>query len=133
MSASNVAVIQSIYDAFAVGDVPNVLGAMDAGIVWNEANNFPYADGNPYVGPMAVAEGVFARCGSEWDGFAVEVDELIDGGDAVIALGHYTGTYLASGRPQRTQFAHVWRLAGGKATQFQQYADTLHVARVIAA
>jgi ketosteroid isomerase-like protein len=133
MSAENVAVIRSIYDAFAVGDVPGVLGGMDAGIVWNEANNFPYADGNPYVGPMAVAEGVFARCGSEWDGFAAVPDELIDGGDTVVALGHYLGTYKSTGKAQRTQFAHVWRLAGGKATQFQQYADTLHVAQVIAA
>ena len=133
MSAANVAVIDGIYKAFAAGDVPGVLGAMDPGIVWNEANNFPYADGNPYVGPMAVAEGVFARCGSEWDGFGVEIDELIDAGETVVALGHYGGTYKATGRPQRTQMAHVWRLRGGKAVQFQQYADTLHVAQVIAA
>jgi uncharacterized protein len=132
MSAANVAVIQRIYDAFAAGDVPGVLGGMDPRIIWNEANNFPYADGNPYVGPMAVAEGVFARCGSEWDNFAAVPDELIDAGDTVVALGHYGGTYKASGKAQRTQFAHVWRLSGGKATAFQQYADTLHVAQVIA-
>lgn len=133
MSAENVAVVRAIYDAFAVGDVPGVLGGMAAEIVWNEANNFPYADGNPYVGPMAVAEGVFARCGSEWDGFAAVPDELIDGGDTVVAVGHYLGTYKATGKTQRTQFAHVWRIANGKATAFQQYADTLHVAQVIAA
>lgn len=133
MSAQNVAVIDGIYKAFAAGDVPGVLGAMSPDIVWNEANNFPYADGNPYVGPMAVAEGVFARCGSEWDGFGVEIDELIDAGDTVVALGRYGGTYKATGRPQRTQMAHVWRLKDGKAVGFQQYADTLHVAQVIAA
>jgi len=131
MSKDNVAVIQGIYDAFAAGDVAGVLGRMSPDIVWNEAENFPYADGNPYTGPDAVAHGVFARCGSEWDGFAVVVEELLDAGDSVVALGRYRGIYKATGRSQNTQLVHVWRLADGKAVRFQQYADTLQVARVI--
>jgi ketosteroid isomerase-like protein len=133
MSQENVALIRGIYDGFAAGDVGAVLGGMSPTIVWNEAENFPYADGNPYVGPQAVAEGVFHRCATEWDGFAVAVDEVLDAGDTVVALGHYLGAYKATGRPMRTQFVHVWRVADGKATRFQQYADTLQVARVIGA
>jgi len=124
-------VVQGIYDAFSAGDVPAVLGRMDDQIEWNEANNFPYADGNPYIGPEAVLNGVFARFIDEWDGFGVEMDELLDAGEIIVALGHYTGTYKATGKPQRTQIVHVWRVSDGKATRFQQYADTLHVARVI--
>ncbi|WP_310531436.1 nuclear transport factor 2 family protein [Novosphingobium sp.] len=131
MAQDNVAAIRAIYDAFAVGDVGGVLGGMSPDIVWNEADDFPYADGNPYVGPQAVAEGVFARCIGEWDGFSVEIDELLDAGDTVIALGHYGGTFKTTGRPQRTQMAHVWRLSGGKAVAFQQYANTLHVAKAM--
>lgn len=131
MSQSNVQVVKGIYDAFAIGNVGAVLASMSPEIVWNEAENFPYADGNPYVGPEAVANGVFARCGSEWNGFGVAVEELLDAGDTVVALGRYVGTYKATGRPQSTQFVHVWRIAGGKAVRFQQYADTLGVARVI--
>jgi len=133
MSESNVELIRGIYDAFAVGDVAGVLGRMSPDIVWNEAENFPYADGNPYVGPEAVAGGVFARCASEWDGFAVAVDELLDAGDNVVALGHYLGAYKATGKSMRTQLVHVWRVADGKAVRFQQYADTLQVARVTGA
>ncbi len=131
MTASNAQTIRGMYDAFSRGDVPAVLERMAPDIVWNEAENFPYADGNPYRGPDAVARGIFARCGSEWDGFAVAVEEIIDAGDTVVALGRYKGTYKATARPQNTQFVHVWRLAGGRATRFQQYADTLGVARVI--
>jgi ketosteroid isomerase-like protein len=130
MSASNMALIQGLYNAFAAGDVPGVLGAMSPDIVWREADDFPYADHNPYVGPQAIAEGVFMRCATEWDGFGVEVDEILDAGDTVVALGHYFGTYKATGTPQRTQLVHVWRIADGKAVAFQQYANTLHVARV---
>ena len=55
MSAENVAVIKGIYHAFAAGDVAGVLGRMSPDIVWHEAENFPYADKNPYHGPEAVA------------------------------------------------------------------------------
>jgi len=127
---TNVDVVRGLYDCFAAGDVEGVLGRMSPDIVWNEAESFPYADGNPYVGPQAVLEGVFARCIGEWDGFGVEVDEILDAGDTIVALGRYVGTYKATGNEQRTQLVHVWRLAGGKIVGFQQYADTLQVARV---
>jgi hypothetical protein len=130
MSQEGVALVRAMYDAFAKGDVPGVLSAMSPDIVWNEAENFPYADKNPYRGPQAVAEGVFMRVGAEWEGFTVNAAEILDAGDVIVALGRYGGTYKATGRPQNTQFVHVWRIAGGKVTGFQQYADTLQVARV---
>ncbi len=46
-------------------------------------------------------------------------------------LGRYLGACKARGRPQRPQIVHVWRVKDGKAAQFHQYADTLHIARVI--
>ena len=63
----NVEIVQNLYAAFAKGDVPSVLQKFDPKIVWNEAENFPYADGNPYIGPQAVLEGVFTRLGAEWE------------------------------------------------------------------
>lgn len=54
-------IIRYMYDAVAKGDFPAFLGTMDPAIVWNEAENFPYSDRNPYVGPQAVAEGVFGH------------------------------------------------------------------------
>ncbi|HEY5712634.1 MAG TPA: nuclear transport factor 2 family protein [Allosphingosinicella sp.] len=125
MSAENVAVVRDLYDGFAAGNVGAVLGAMSADIVWNEAENFPYADGNPYVGPQAIAEGVFARCIGEWDGFTVNVEEILDAGDTVVALGRYAGLCKGSGKVLDAQFSHVWRVADGKVTRFQQYTDTL--------
>ena len=131
MSASNVAAVKAIYDAFGSGDIPGAIGGMSPDIVWNEAEDFPYSDRNPYVGPNAILEGVFARIGAEWDGFGANIEELLDAGDTVVALGRYSGTFKATGQPQDTQFVHVWRLEDGKAVRFQQYANTLHVAKVI--
>ena len=131
MSADNVAIIKGLYDAFGVGDVPGVLGRMSPDIVWNEAENFPYADHNPYVGPEAVASGVFARCIGEWNGFAVAMEDLIDGGDRVVALGRYSGAAKTTGKSMNPQAVHVWTLQDGKVIAFQQYIDTLDVAQAM--
>ena len=133
MSHTNVALIRAIYDAFAAGDIPGILSRMSPDMVWNEAENFPYADGNPYVGPDAILAGVFARLGGEWDGFAAIPDEILDAGDTLVALGRYRGTCIATGGEMNAQMVHVWRVADGKATAFQQYADTLAVARAMGA
>ena len=133
MSTENVGIIRSIYRGFAEGDVAAVLGAMSPEIVWMEAENFPYADRNPYRGPEAVAAGVFARCTGEWNGFAVKMDDLIDGGDRVVALGRYSGEHKETGRRMNPQAAHVWTLRDGKVIAFQQYIDTFDVARATGA
>lgn len=133
MSSDNVMLVQAIYDAFGTGDIAAVLSRMSPDIVWNEAENFPYADGNPYVGPDAVVKGVFARLGSEWNGFTVAVEDILDAGDTIVATGRYTGSHKGTGKPIRAQFAHVWSLADGKAVRFQQYVDTLQVTRAMSA
>ena len=89
MSKENTKLVQGMYDQFASGDVPAVLDAFHSEIEWNEAENFPYADGNPYIGPKKVLEGVFMRLGSEWDFWKLKVEELIDAGSTVVALGRY--------------------------------------------
>ena len=133
MSVENLEVVRAIYAAFASGDVAGVLARFHPDIVWREAENFPYADRNPYVGPQAVADGVFMRCATEWEGFSVEIEELVDAGSTIVAFGRYGGVYRKTGRRQNPQLVHVWRLEDLLVTSFQQYADTLHVARCIGA
>ena len=133
MSQANADLIRAIYDAFAAGDIAGVVARMSPDMVWNEAENFPYADGNPYVGPDAILGGVFARIGAEWEGFAALAEEIIDGGDRIVALGRYRGIFKATGKALDAQLAHVWRVAGGRAVRFQQYTDPLQAARVTGA
>jgi uncharacterized protein len=132
LSQENVRIVSGIYDAFGKGDVEAVLARMDENIEWNEAENFPYADGNPYVGPRAILEGVFGRLMADWEGFAVTPEELLDAGDRVVGLGTYTGTYHATRMGVRAQFAHVWGVRDGKVVSFQQYTDTKQFADAVA-
>src|SRR4051812_41629166 len=113
MSQQNVAMVRSLYESFALGDLGALLGALSPGVVWNEAENFPYADRNPYRGPAAVGEGLFARMAEDWE-LAVLPHELIDAGDTVIALGRFKGVCKATGGVLDAQFAHLFRIRDGK-------------------
>jgi ketosteroid isomerase-like protein len=131
MSQTNLELIQSFYACFARGDAPAALALMAPGIVWNEAENFPYADRNPYTGPIAIAEGLFFRLATEWDGFQVLPRQFIDGGDIIVVLGRYKGAYKATGVSIDAQFAHVYTLQSGRITSFQQYTDTAQASRAV--
>jgi ketosteroid isomerase-like protein len=124
MAQENVERIKSLYEAFARGDIGAVLGVLDAQIIWNEAENLRYADGNPYVGPQAVLMGVFARIGAEWEGFSATPEDLLGSGDKVVGMGRYRGMFKATSKRADAQFVHVFQFRDGKVVRFQQYTDT---------
>src|SRR4029434_5811222 len=64
---------------------------------------------------------VFIKLDSEWDGFAAVPDEFIDAGDTLVVLGQYSGTYKATSKSFKANFAHFWKLQKGKAARFVQY------------
>ena len=116
--------IKAAYAAFGRNDPSILIGAMDPAIKWNEAEGNPLADRNPYIGPQAVGEGVFARLLAAIDNFSVVPNTFIDGGDHVVVLGRYGGTMKAGGATLDAQFCHVYRFHADKAVMFQQYTDT---------
>ncbi len=128
-SNQNITVINGLYNSFATGDIPAVLGAMDPKIVWNEAESNSLADGNPYVGTEAVLNGVFARVGGNHEYFKLE-DIQLHGMDnnQVLATLRYNGKVKATGKTYNAQAAHLWTLKDGKIVAFQQYVDTKKLA-----
>ena len=124
--------VREIYAAFAAGDVQGFLGYLDPRVQWNEAEGSAYADGNPYVGPDAVVSGVLTRLQEDFDGFRVEVGEIVGDGDVVTMFGRYKATARATGKPLDVQAAHTWWLEGGKVVRFQQMVDTLALTQALA-
>jgi ketosteroid isomerase-like protein len=120
---TNLELVQSLYAAFAKGDVPTVLGAMTPDAKWTEAAGGPY--GGVSIGPDAVLRNVFMKLGTEWDGFTAVPGKFVADGDTVIALGDYSGRHLATGKSFRARFAHVWTLRGGRVVEFEQITDTV--------
>ena len=124
--ADNAARIEEVYGAFARGDMEAVLGAMDPQIEWNEAEHVTFWTGQPFIGPDAVVQGVFARIPETYgDTFRIEPQRVADCGSTVLVEARYHGVVQATGTEFDIQVAHVWDFgADGKVTRFQQYTDT---------
>jgi ketosteroid isomerase-like protein len=131
MSAENVEIVRAIYRAFASGDVPGVLSRLSPKVEWWEAENFIYADGNPYIGPQSVLEGVFLRFVSNWNDFTATPEAILDAGDRIVTLGIYAGKFKATGKTVRAQMVHVFTIENEKVVKFQQYTDTKQFADAV--
>jgi hypothetical protein len=127
--ADNATTIRGIYEAFARGDVPAVLGALHEQVEWNEAEHVTHWPGGAFIGPQAVVTGVFARIIQDIPNFSIDVRRIVAAGDAVLVEARYRGTVTATGKALDAQVAHVWDLRDGKVVRFQQYTDTWQFAQ----
>ncbi|MBW4717816.1 nuclear transport factor 2 family protein [Saccharothrix obliqua] len=115
-------VVRAHYAASDRGDLDGMLAPLAPDASWTEAAGSTYA--GTYVGREAIVANVFQRIGAEWASFEASVAELFEAGDTVIALGAYTGVHRATGKSMTARFTHIWRVADGHVTSFEQVADT---------
>ncbi len=128
--AANLELIRATYEGKSEDNGRNLLAALAPDAAWTEAEGFPYA--GTYVGAEAIIVGVFHRLGTEWIGYKAEVHTFLEDGDKVAAFGVYSGTYKATGKSMRAEFAHLYVLKGGKIQSMKQYVDTLVVSKALA-
>jgi len=119
---SNHQIVADHYAASGRHDLEGMLADLAADVQWTEMAGSVL--GGTYVGRDAIIANVFVPIGRDWDGFGFELERLIDGGDTIVALGHYVGTHKASGKRLHARVAHVWQLGGGKVRRFEQFCDT---------
>jgi hypothetical protein len=126
---SNLQIVSEHYAASDRGDLAAMLADVAPDARWTEMAGFPCA--GTWVGPAHIAEHVFKVLGSEWNDYRMTLESLVDGGDRIVGIGTYSGTYKRTGRAMQARVAHVWRLAGGKIVAFEQFTDTLLVAKAM--
>jgi uncharacterized protein len=127
----NVAAVRAIYDAFAKGDVPAVLGGMADDVEWHEADGMPY--GGIHRGPDAVAQNVFGPITTDIPDFQVTPEQYIASDNTVAVVVRYTGTGKATGNQLDLEAVHVWDVSDGKPVRFRQFIDTAKFLEVVPA
>jgi ketosteroid isomerase-like protein len=129
-SMNSIAEIEKLYASLAERDYEAVMSHFANDIVWIVADNSPFADQSPYHGIAEIRSGVFERIAAGFEKLVVVPDEIYaaDGG-RVVVLGYYHGKFRGSPEEFKTQVAHIWTIRDGRAVKFQQYLDTLKVAR----
>ena len=121
MSADNIEVVRSIYEAFGRGDVDAVFGAMSDNIEWDESPGMPY--GGVYHGRDEIVTKVFGPILTDVDGFTADPEEILSlDENRVLAQGQHAGQGARGMVDAR--FIHIWTIQDGKVTRYQQLADT---------
>jgi uncharacterized protein len=117
MTHPNAELLQRAYDAFAIGDIPVVLGVLAEDITWHVPGRSPLS--GDYTGHAGVLD-FFGRCQELSGGtLKVAVDEALADGDRVIVLS--TVSAQRGGQSWSSPEVHVWRVAAGRAVEFCEY------------
>ena len=124
MSANvSLAVIQSAYAAFGIGDIPALSTLLSEDVVWE----FVGDSRAPYTGRASGKQAVAEWFGSvaAADGIQVfEPREFFAGSDHVSVIGWERTTALATGTVFECPWAHVWTLCDGLITRLFGILDT---------
>ena len=123
---SDADVVRSFYQRVEGGDLPGGLALLADDCAWTEMETFGHA--GVYVGPEAVRDNIFVRIGAEWAPFALELDEVLDAGTAVVGVGMYAGTCKETGKSIRARVVHLFRVRDGQIVSFEQFTDTAAIA-----
>ena len=97
MSAENVAVVRSVYENFAKGDIPAVLAVLAPDIEWVESPQEYLPHRGTHRSPEAVAGKVFAMVMEHFDEFAVVPEHIHDAGDIIVVEGRAVGKTKVGG------------------------------------
>jgi ketosteroid isomerase-like protein len=124
MSRENVEVVRGIYEAVTQRDGATPFEAYAEDIVWDISNS-GRADlmmKRVYHGHEGVRQ-AWRESVSVFGEVDLEVDELIDAGDRVLAVVHDRVVGRASGAPVEAIHFAVWDLANGKVTRLRVFDD----------
>ena len=113
-------VITDLYAAFGRGDIPAILAALDENVEWRAPDNLPH--GGSFRGRDDVGR-FFQGIGELWDGLGLDLEDMVSGGERVVALARIGGRLRASGEEAGYASAHVWTVRDGTVVRFDEYVD----------
>src|SRR5689334_13935911 len=127
----NKKLVQSLYEAFARGDIGYILDRVTDDVEWvtEGPQSIPYA--GSFKGRAEVQK--FFEKLSSVEGGRVIAQELIAAEDQVVGLGRFTGTVKATKQKLDVAIAHVFTVRSGKVSRWLGYADTARVAEAYSA
>lgn len=125
----NIETVKKMYELFATKDNETIKQIFDKDIKWNQMKGFP--DGGRHIGADQVFEKVFDGFRHNWTEWKATITRYIDCGDGVFVIGFYEGTYNATGKDMKSDFACEYKVNDGKIREFNQYTDTFVIAQAM--
>ena len=119
MSQENVEIVRKLIDAFNRGDTETMFAICDPAIEL-EVSDAYFDEARKYRGHQGMQE-LFVAQQEVFDPFRIEVDELIDAGERVVALVRAGGIARASGIEVFGPFGHLWTIGDGRLIHFKEH------------
>ena len=120
MSQENLEAATRLYDLYELGDIDGMLAGMDPDLELDVSDRLP--DEGVLRGRDAYRS-FLQRSFDVWAEFRVEVEELLDGGDAVVALVRSVAVGQGSGVEVEERIAHVAWLRDGTPYRIKVFTD----------
>jgi len=120
MSQANVEIVRSTFDAMLRGDDEDAARGFQEDAVWRNTSVFP--DPSVGVGPQAILN-FWATLTEIFDESQTDVEQVVEGGDAVVLSLHSVGLGTASGVPVDLRWAAAFRVIGGRITRVDVHGD----------
>jgi len=128
----NVKLVQHLYAAFGRGDKQAILDRLSPDVEWTLEGPAIVPFAGRRVGPAQV-EGFFDALATTQRDQKLTIDEYIASGDNVVAIGRYSATVLATGKPMDDALVHVFTIRGGKVVRYLNFTDTARMAEAYTA
>jgi ketosteroid isomerase-like protein len=120
MSQENVEIVRSTFDAMLRGDDEDATRGFQEDAVWHNTSVFP----NPSVcvGPQAILS-FWAMLMETFQESQTDVEQVVEGGDAVVLSLHSVGRGNASGVPVDVRWGAAFRVIDGKISHVDVHGD----------
>lgn len=120
MASQNVEIMEQVYEAYANRDVEGLLGSLHEDFEIRASEPLPW--GGSFRGKDGMME--FIGLITSHVQSRVDVDEMVEAGDHVIAIGWSAGKVVATGEEYSVRLVDVNELRDGKILSIQIYLDT---------
>jgi hypothetical protein len=120
-------VVRDVYDAYLRKDLPAIFALLDPNAQIHQSELLPW--GGTYRGHEEIRS-FFTKLTEHIDSH-VDVDQLFEAGDRVVAVGRSSGRARTSGAEFDVAAVHIWTLRGGKVSRFEAYIDTPGMLRAL--
>ena len=96
---TNMQIVSEHYAALARQNVAAMMVDVSPEVTWTEMAGFPCA--GTWIGPDQVVTHVFSVLGSEWENYNCALEKIIYGGEQLVAIGTYSGTFRKTNKPMQ--------------------------------
>jgi len=121
MSQENVEIVRRGYEHFVATGEP-LEEIIDPEFVWDMSTFRDWPERQTYEGSDGAREFLADWVGA-WDDWELNVEELHEAGDKVVAILRQRGRAKSTGLPVDMHFGQVWTIRDGKQLRMQMYAS----------